>query len=122
MSVFRGISTVGNNKPPYSLTDTDLIRQDLLNHFNTKRGERYMLPDFGTDIHEILMDPLDSFSKDKIKEEVKRVINSDPRVRLYGVIQVIEMNNGVRVEAPVQYVIYDTAETLYLQFDSYLKK
>ena len=81
-----------------------------------------MLPDFGTDIHEILMDPLDSFSKDKIKEEVKRVINSDPRVRLYGVIQVIEMNNGVRVEAPVQYVIYDTAETLYLQFDSYLKK
>ena len=34
---YIGFSTINSLSPPYSLTDIELIKQDLLNAFNTKK-------------------------------------------------------------------------------------
>ena len=55
--LFKGFSTVDKNRAPYTLTDTNLIKRDLLNHFYTKKGERVMRPNFGSIIWDMLMEP-----------------------------------------------------------------
>ena len=79
---FRGFTTVGRNKPTYSVTDFELVKVDLLNHFSTRLGERVMLPTFGCQIYDLLMDPLDDRTTTLIKEDAERIVNADPRVRL----------------------------------------
>ena len=36
-TLFKGFSTVDKNRAPYTLTDTDLIKRDLLNQWIDKR-------------------------------------------------------------------------------------
>ena len=41
--IYRGISTVNPNTTNFNLYDADLIKQDLLNHFNIRKGEKYTM-------------------------------------------------------------------------------
>ena len=79
---FTGFSTVGKNGGPYTLTNIELVKRDLLNHFNTPMGSRVMHPDFGTRIYELLFDPFDDYTRNAIMEDVVRVIQTEPRVEL----------------------------------------
>lgn len=79
---FTGFSTVGKNGGPYTLTNIELVKRDLLNHFNTPMGSRVMRPDFGTRIYELLFDPFDDYTRNAIMEDVVRVIQTEPRVEL----------------------------------------
>ena len=81
---FTGFSTVDKHVGPYTLTNIDLVKRDLLNHFNTPMGSRVMRPEFGTRIHELLFDPFDEYTRNAIMEDVVRVIQTDPRVELVG--------------------------------------
>ena len=45
---YIGYSTVDPSLPNTKLYDFDLIKQDILNQFNTRKGERVMNPGFGT--------------------------------------------------------------------------
>ena len=58
---------------------------DLLNHIFTKKGERVMMPNFGTAIPEMAFEPLDNETVSVVREEVLRVINYDPRVELVNI-------------------------------------
>ncbi len=82
---FVGFSTVGKKSAPYTLTNADLIKQDLLNHFNTEMGSRVMMPEYGTRIYSYLFDPFDEFTKSAILEDATNVVNSDPRVELVAI-------------------------------------
>ena len=82
---FVGFSTVGKKSPPYTLTNIDLIKQDISNQFATPLGSRVMLPSFGTIIHELLFDPFDDYTKNAIIEDAVRVVQSDPRVSLVSI-------------------------------------
>lgn len=66
----------------FKLRDLELVKLDLLNHIFTKRGERVMMPAFGTIVPELVMEPLTSGLADLVQEEIVRVINYDPRVEL----------------------------------------
>lgn len=116
-TVYKGFSTVINKKPPYTTTDVDLVKVDLLNHFNTKIGERVMLPTFGSIIHNVILDPLDTFSKDMIREDVRNVLASDPRVKMQGSPKVTEFDNTVRVEIEVIFSGRPSAEHLFIDFN-----
>ena len=37
---FVGFSTTDKFKPPYTVTDYELVKVDLMNHFGTRKGER----------------------------------------------------------------------------------
>ena len=55
--IYKGFSTYNRNKK-FSITDLDLIKQDLFNHFNIRRGEKLMNPNFGTIVWDLLFEPL----------------------------------------------------------------
>lgn len=114
--VYKGFSTVGKINPSFIVTDTELVKVDLMNSFNTRKGERVMMPTFGTTIQDSVMDPMDSFTKNNLIDEVEKVIASDPRVRLEGKPIITELDATVRIEVELFYVLQNTAETLYVDF------
>jgi phage baseplate assembly protein W len=114
--VYKGFSTVNKKTPPYLTTDVELVKIDLLNQFNTKRGERVMLPTFGTRIFELIHDPLDVVSTDIIINEVREVIASEPRVRLVNTPTITELDQTVMVEVELYFIAQETADHLYITF------
>lgn len=116
MRTFIGMSTVGRKKPPFTLTDTALVKQDLINHLNTRLGELAGDVTYGTILPDLIMDQLDDFSRRAILDEVERVLSLDPRIVLSSPIKIIEFENGVRLEVTIDYVSFDNSETLYLDF------
>jgi phage baseplate assembly protein W len=113
---FIGFSTINKKKPPYTLTDFELVKVDLLNHFNTRKGERVMLPEFGTIIYNLLMDPLDDTTKDLIMEDATRIIDEEPRVQL-DTMKLSELNSVVLLETQLTYLPNGVTEELAIQFD-----
>ncbi len=118
---FIGFSTAGRIKPPYTLIDFDLVKVDLLNHFNTRKGERVMLPEFGTIIYDLLMDPLDDMTKDLIREDVIRIIKSDPRVEMVDLIMT-ELDRVILLEVELLYLPNGVTETIAIQFNIELQE
>jgi len=118
---FIGFSTAGRIKPPYTLIDFDLVKVDLLNHFNTRKGERVMLPEFGTVIYDLLMDPLDDMTKDLIREDAIRIIKSDPRVEMVDLIMT-ELEHVILLEVELLYLPNGVTETIAIQFDIELQE
>jgi phage baseplate assembly protein W len=82
IATYKGFSTISNNFGSSKLTDTDLIKRDLLNHFAIRKGEKLIMRgNFGTSLRDLIMDPLTEETKQLVIEEVNAVINNDPRVR-----------------------------------------
>ena len=67
MTKFRGFNTV-NQVKKFRLTDLDLVKRDLLNHFQIRKGEKLMNPAFGSIIWNMLFEPLTDETK-KVKRE-----------------------------------------------------
>ncbi len=99
----------------------NLVKVDLLNHFNTRKGERVMLPEFGTVIYDLLMDPLDDMTKDLIREDVIRIIKSDPRVEMVD-LTVTELEHVILLEVELLYLPNGVTETIAIQFDIELQE
>lgn len=116
MSTFIGMSTIAKKKPPFTLTDTDLVKRDILNHLNTKIGEMPGDVKYGTILPYLIMDQLDDFTRRAIVDEVERVLLSEPRIRIASPINVIEFDNGIRLEVTIDYITFSNSETLYLDF------
>jgi len=115
-TLFKGFSTVDKNRAPYTLTDTNLIKRDLLNHFYTKRGERVMRPNFGSIIWDMLMEPETPTLQEDIKDDIKRIVDLDPRVELENTILYIT-DQSIRAEVVIKYYNIDQAETLFLEYN-----
>ena len=69
-NIYKGFSTIGKIRPPYTVTNGEAVKIDLLNELYTRRGERVMRPKFGTTIYDIIMNPLDSYVEQEVKDEV----------------------------------------------------
>lgn len=116
VATYKGFSTVGNNFGSSKLTDTDLIKRDLLNHFAIRKGEKLMNGDFGTSLHDLLFDPLTEEIKNVIIEEVDAVLRSEPRIVSEGVV-IDEYQNGLQIEMAVRYVHSNQVENMIVRFD-----
>ena len=116
VATYKGISTVNNDFGSIKLTDTDLIKRDLLNHFALRKGEKLMNANFGTSIRDLIMDPLTEETKAAVVSEVNDVINADPRVRAESVT-IYEYESGLRIEMVRRYVLSNQVENLAVQFD-----
>jgi phage baseplate assembly protein W len=114
--VFKGFSTQGREFKSPELYDIELVKQDLLNHFNIRKGEKLENPDFGTNIWLYLFDPLDEETKNAVIRDVEEVVNYDPRVTL-DQIEVRESQHGLQVVMSVLYIGYAIGETINLLFD-----
>ena len=116
IATYKGFSTVNNVFSSSKLTDTDLIKRDLLNHFAIRKGEKLMNGEFGTSLRDLIMDPLTDETKAIVIQEVNAVIENDPRVRSEG-ITLDEYENGLQIEMSVRYVLDNQVENLVVRFD-----
>lgn len=66
----------------FILTDVELVKQDLLNHIFTRRGERVNQREYGTIIQDLLFEPFDDNTVVLVADQVRSVIDFDPRVIL----------------------------------------
>ncbi len=114
--MYKGFSTVSSDTENFKLYDFALIKQDLLNHFYIRQGERLMNPTFGTIIWDMLFEPLTEQTKDLILQNVNEIVNYDPRITAKNVI-VTQYDSGLQIECILTYLPYNISETLQLQFD-----
>lgn len=115
MTLYRGFSTISGTAN-YRLTDFDLVKQDLLNHFNIRKGQKLMNPDYGTVIWDLIFEPFTDATKQAIETDIKRVIASDPRIGVRNAV-ITQYDRGVQIELDLVFVQTNQVGTLALQFD-----
>ena len=115
MATYIGYNTINQIKK-HRLTDTELVKRDFLNNLNIRQGEIPGRPEVGTDIWNYVFDPNTQDTQRKIRNELQRLIDSEPRMTLEdinlsakGHLVLIEM--GVRISPNVD------QETIEILFD-----
>lgn len=114
--MYRGFSTINSSTENFSLYDFNLIQQDILNHFNTRQGEKLMNPEFGCVIWDLLFEPLTAEVQSLITENVNTIINYDPRVNASQVM-VTSYQSGIQIECLLTYLPYNVSQAMQLRFD-----
>jgi phage baseplate assembly protein W len=114
--VYKGISTVSTENKNAKLYDLSLIKQDIINHFHIRMGEKLENPRFGTIIWDVLYEPLTDSLKNAISKNVTDIINYDPRVSVTRIV-VDSYEYGIQIECELIYLDYSISEQLRFQFD-----
>ena len=115
-AAYRGMSSVNIENPNFRLFDLSIIKQDIINHFHIRQGEKLENPEFGTIIWDVLYEPLTESLKQAIVKNVEDIINYDPRVAADRVI-VDTYESGILIECVLTYLDYSIAEAMQLRFD-----
>ena len=102
---YKGFSTVDPEANSHVLHDIALIKQDLINHFHIRQGEKLSDPEFGTIIWDILFEPLTDSVRNAIISNVSNIVNYDPRVTV-NQITVDSYEQGLLVECELVYLPY----------------
>lgn len=113
---YKGISTVNTDNNSFNLYDIALIKQDIINHFHIRVGEKLENPSFGTIIWDVLFEPMTDALRDAIANNVTEVINYDPRVQVEQVT-VDTYESGILIECTLTYLPYNISESMRLKFD-----
>ena len=114
--IYKGFSTVDNLNSDAKLFDFELIKQDILNHFNTRKGERVMNPEFGTIIWDLIMEPLTDQIRELLTADIKNICSFDPRTTPLE-IKINEYDQGYLVEITLLIKSTNETATLRLAFD-----
>jgi phage baseplate assembly protein W len=113
---YKGFSTIDQTKK-FRLTDFELVKRDLLNHFSIRKGEKLMNPNFGSIIWNMLFEPLTADVKSTIVEDVRRIITYDPRLQVEQVL-INELEQGIQVQVDLVFLPGNFSSSLRLDFNS----
>jgi phage baseplate assembly protein W len=113
---YKGFSSLDEGSITTKQYDFDVIKQDLLNQLNTRKGERLMNPTFGTIIWDLIYEPLTPDVKAKIAEDLDTILTNDPRL-IPTNINVVEQQYGFYIELSVQYANTDKTDQMRLEFN-----
>ena len=104
--LYRGYSSYEyQNNKTFSVTDIELVKLDLLNHIFTRKGDRVMMPNFGTRIPDLAFEPMDGITLGILEEDLRAVFEFDPRVELLALTIVpVYDSNTVIASAKLLYV------------------
>jgi len=116
---YRGFSTISPDSENFTLYDLSLIKQDLLNHFHIRQGEKLNDPTFGTIIWDLIFEPLTQDVKQLVLDNVTTIINYDPRVQANSII-VSSYQTGIQIECELTYLPYNVSEKIQFRFDQSL--
>jgi hypothetical protein len=114
MPLFAGFSTKNTIAINHELTDKDLVIEDLMNHIMTRKGERVMLPTYGSIIHDMLFEPLTEETTVLIEEDLTDIINDDPRCKFVSV-EITDSDHTINAMLRLQ--ILPTLEPVELKID-----
>jgi phage baseplate assembly protein W len=67
-------------------TDLDLIKQSIFVLLSTRKGEMPGIPEFGSSIHDLLFENINSITQGLITQEIKKDIETwEPRVTILSI-------------------------------------
>ena len=115
MFTYKGFSSKETDKN-YKLYDIDLVKQDLLNHFYIRKGEKLENPAFGTVIWDMLFEQFTEDVKNIIAKDVEDIINYDPRIAV-NEVQIDSTDQGIRIQADIVYIPFNVNERMTFNFD-----
>ena len=118
--IYKGFSTVNRSKK-FRASDIDLVKQDLLNHFGIRKGEKLMQPNFGSIIWSLLFEPLSDSVNQLIVQDVKNIVAYDPRIALTN-ITVTGQEYGIQIELDLVSLPPNQTTTMSLMFDANANK
>lgn len=116
-NIYRGFSSanLGVNRN-FALSNVDLVKQDLLNHIYTARGDRVMMPSFGTRIPLLAFEPNDENTRLIVETDLREVFTYDPRVKLISLnVFSLDDNNAIIALADLMYIELNVTDTLRLE-------
>jgi len=116
-AIYRGFSTANwLVSKSFVLTNIDLVKQDLLNQIYTIKGERVMMPNFGTRIPIMAFEPNDAKTIGIIEEDLTAVFNYDPRVKLLSLnVTALPNNNAIIAAANLLYIEFNVTDVLNIE-------
>lgn len=114
MPLFTGFSTKNKKAINHQLIDKDLVIEDLMNHIMTRKGERVMLPTYGSIIHDMIFEPLTEETTELIEEDLTDIIKDDPRCKFVS-IEITDSDHTVN--AMLRLEILPTNEPVELSID-----
>ena len=112
---YKGFSSKSPNRN-YKVYDIDLVKQDLINHFYIRKGEKLENPNFGTVIWDMLFEQFTEEVKNIIAKDVEDIVNYDPRI-VVNSVTVDSTDQGIRIEANVTYIPFNVSERMVFDFD-----
>lgn len=112
---YKGFSSTNSSKK-FKLYDIDLVKQDLINHFYIRKGEKLENPEFGTIIWDMIFEPFTEEAKNLIAKDVEDIINYDPRIAV-NEVQIDSTEFGIRIQADIIYIPFNINERLTFDFD-----
>jgi len=113
---YKGFSTVNRIKK-FHLVDYELVKQDLINHFSIRKGEKLMNPNFGSIVWSLLYEPMTEDLKSSLIEDVTKIVRYDPRLRADRVI-INEFDHGIKVRIELTFLPGNFSDSLVLEFNS----
>ena len=116
MVTYIGYSTIDSISGSKTLTDSDLAKRDLLNHFYTRRGERVGNPTFGSILPDLVFEPLDAITERQALDDVNTIVNNDPRWNVLETLLSKPTEHSLEVKVRLEYIDTGTAEELFLRF------
>lgn len=114
--IYRGTSTVNDQSKNFSLYDIELIKQDVLNHFSIRKGEKIYNPNFGSVIWDLIHEPLTESTTEILENDVRQVLRSDPRIIVEN-ITIFEREHGIQISIEINFKDYNQLETMVYSFD-----
>lgn len=115
MPAFIGFNTQGQYKK-FTLTDSALIKRDLLNALNIRQGQIPGRPQVGTILWDSLFDSQSSETEQAIINEIQRVAGGDPRLQISNV-EIFPQENGLLMQIELILVPSTEPERLSIFFD-----
>ena len=84
---YKGFSTKQyQHDKNFVMTDMELVKEDLVNHIFTRKGERVRMAQFGTAIPDLVFEPLTEEVVGSVYSELQEVFNYDPRVEIVDMV------------------------------------
>jgi phage baseplate assembly protein W len=115
MAKFIGFSSIGRRTGTQVLEDKELAKVDLLNNFYTRRGERLGEPEFGSILPLLVFEPFDQRTVDLADEDVRRIVNLDPRWRLID-YRLTTAEQAILIAVQLEYLPDTSEEELFLKY------
>jgi phage baseplate assembly protein W len=112
---YKGFSS-RETKNNFKLYDIDLVKQDLMNHFYIRKGEKLENPNFGTIIWDMIFENFTPEVKNLIVKDVEAIINYDPRIAVNS-LTIDTTEQGIRIQADVVYLPFNVNERMTFDFD-----
>jgi len=114
---------VGSSVQPYvqtngfSIVDTPLVIQDLVNALNIQQGQKVGQPGYGTTLWTFVFEPNTRDVQTALENEIRRVAGQDPRLIL-NTVRAYPQENGILLEVEIAVTPFNQATQIGLFFNN----